>query len=384
MAQPAFGWAAELYRSTVTWMGPDEVNGTDSPTSVENSPAFVTEGTFALDNGVLYYKPLPGEELSDVVAPVLETLVHAKDVHDVVFRGITFADATWLQPSSPEGFLHYHGNGYYTGGEIITISFGEGAGEVKVPADAKPMPGNVVFENCGNVTLEGCRFTRLGAVALEFRGSGSGNVVRDCEIAEVAGGGVVVGGAAEHCRIVNNRIHHIGFDYHGSPAVLLSGTIDATVAHNEIHDVPHVGIVAYDGRGIQVLNNLVHNTMQVLADGGGIYIAGSQGTSHANGALIRGNVVRDTITPYNFGLYTDYGAAWVTIQGNVIHRDDKPVVLEVSPPLEHVAFIGNYWDADPGDAPNGVTLADNVLLTEDGFAADATVADIVAAAGPIG
>jgi hypothetical protein len=383
MAQPAFEWATELYQSVILWEGPEagEHNGVDSPTSAENSPAFLAEGTFAIADGVLHYLPLPGEGLSDVVAPVMETLLRGKGVHDVVFKGITFADATWLQPSSPEGFLHYHGNGYYAGGEITTVSFGEGMGSVNVPADSKSMPGNIVLTDSSRIVFDGCRFTRLGGVALEFQGTSDSNVLRNSVVADVAGGGVVIGGQARDCRIENNHIHHIGLDYHGSPAILLSGTRNVVVAHNEINDVPHAGIVVYAGTGAQVLHNLVHDTMQVLADGGGIYLAGSQGSSHANGALVRGNVVRDTITPYNFALYTDYGAAWITVQGNVIHRNDKPVVLEVSPPLDHVAFIGNFWDADPGGQPNTVTLADNAVLSEESFATDASVADIVAAAG---
>ncbi|MEV0699786.1 right-handed parallel beta-helix repeat-containing protein [Saccharopolyspora sp. NPDC050389] len=384
MAQPAFAWAAQLYRSVITWDDPNagEQNGLDSPTSVENSPAFLTEGTFALADGVLHYLPRPGEELDDVVvAPVLETLLHARDVHGISFRGITFADATWLRPSSPEGFLHYHGNGYHDGGPLHTIVFADGQGQVVVPGDDSAMPGNVVFENSSRVVLEGCRFTRLGAVALEFRGDGEGNALRDSVIDEVAGGGLVIGEGARGHRIENNHIHHIGQDYSGSPAVLLSGTRDTVVAHNQVNDAPHAGIVVYEGHGTQVLNNLVHDTMKVLADGGGIYVSGSQGTSHADGALIRGNVVRDTITSYNFGLYTDYGAAWVTVQGNVVHRADSPVVMEVSPPLEHVAFIGNFWDADPGEPPEGVTLADNTTLPADAFADDPSVAGIMTAAG---
>ena len=54
--------------------------------------------------------------------------MHARDVRDVAFRGITFADATWLRPSAPEGFLHYHGNGYYDGGPIEKVTFAEGQG----------------------------------------------------------------------------------------------------------------------------------------------------------------------------------------------------------------------------------------------------------------
>jgi hypothetical protein len=377
MAQPAFSRATELYRAVLTWEGPDEKFGVDSPTSAENSPSFLTPGTFAVSDGVLHYLPLPGEDVSDVVAPVLETLVRGENVQDVVFRGITFADATWLHPSSPQGFLHYHGNGHFVGGEIMTVEFGEGAGSVKVPVDSASMPGAIVFTGSERVAFEGCRFTRLGGVALELQGSGI--TVRDSTISEISGGGIVVGG--DDCRIENNHVHHIGLDYRGSPAILLSATANAVVAHNEVHDVPHVGIVVYSGTGAQVLNNLVHNTMQVLADGGGIYLAGAQGTSSDDGAVVRGNVVRDTITPYNFALYTDYGAAWITVQDNVIHRNDKPVVLEVSPPLDNVSFIGNYWDADPGKAPDSVTLAHNTVLTEEQFAGNPAVLAIVQAAG---
>ncbi|SDH32417.1 Protein of unknown function [Sinosporangium album] len=380
MAQPAFAWATKLYRAIVPWES-GESYGADSPTSAENSPAFVSEGTFALNGGVLHYMPLPGESLDHVVAPMLETLIHANDVRDVAFRGITFADATWLRPSSPEGFLHYHGNGYYDGGELVVYAFHDGQAEVTGPGgDSPSMPANVIFENASGVTLEGCRFTRLGATALAFHGEGADNVLRGSVIDDVSGGGIIVGGGTR-VHVEENHIHHIGRDYSGSPAVLLTDTHGAVVAHNQVDNVPHAGIVIYEGRGTQVLHNLVHDTMQVLADGGGVYIAGPQGDSPANGALIRGNVIRDTITPYNFALYTDYGAAWVTVEGNVVHRADNPVILEVWPALENVEFTGNYWDADPGQAPAGVTLTANTVLTEEQFATDPAVAGIVAAAG---
>nr|WP_042179634.1 right-handed parallel beta-helix repeat-containing protein [Kibdelosporangium sp. MJ126-NF4]CEL13930.1 hypothetical protein [Kibdelosporangium sp. MJ126-NF4]CTQ88298.1 hypothetical protein [Kibdelosporangium sp. MJ126-NF4] len=382
MAQPAFGWASELYQSVISWDGPGagETNGADNPTSIENSPSFLTEDTYAVADGVLHYLPRHGHHVDEVTVPVLDTLVRAENVHDVVFRGITFADATWLRPGTPEGFLHYHGNGYYDGGEIMTVTFADGAGQVRVPADAASIPGALRFHGCTGITLDRCRLTRIGGVALEFQG-GAGNTVRDSEIDTIAGGGVTVGGAARDCRITNTHIHDIGLEFHGSPAVVVAGTTGTVIAHNEIDHVPHAGIVVYDGTATQVLNNLVHDTMQVLADGGGIYIAGTQGSSYADGALIRGNVVRDTVTPYNFALYTDYGAAWVTVQGNVIHRNDKPAVLEVSPPLDHVAFVGNFWDADPGTAPTTVSLADNTVLAEADFATHDTVAAIVSAAG---
>src|SRR5690606_15799600 len=118
MAQPAFERAARLYRSVGDWDGQrhQEHNGADSPTTAENSPAFLTEGTFALAGGVLHYLPLPGERPGEATAPVLETLLHVRGARDVSFLGLSFADAAWSRPGSPGGFLHYHGNGHYDGG----------------------------------------------------------------------------------------------------------------------------------------------------------------------------------------------------------------------------------------------------------------------------
>ncbi|MFE0147575.1 right-handed parallel beta-helix repeat-containing protein [Nonomuraea sp. NPDC059007] len=379
MAQPAFGWARKLYHSIITWEGGGEHYAVDAPTAAENSPAFLTPGTFAVSDGVLHYLPLPGESLDDVVAPVLETLVHAGGVRGAAFRGITFAEAAWTRPSGQEGFLHYHGNGFYAGGDLQVVTFD--GGQVTVPGDPADIPGNVVVDGASDVRVEGCRFTRLGGVALEFRGAGARNVLLGSEIDEVAGGGVVIRDGAREHRIERTRLRRVGLDYHGSPAILIAGTESTVVARNDVGEVPHNGIVVNAGRGTQVLGNLIHDTMQVLADGGGLYVSGPQGSSYASGALIRGNVIKDTITPYNYGLYTDYGAAWVTVQGNVVHRADNPVVLEVSPPLEHVAFIGNFWDADPGQPPKSVTLSDNTVLGEGALESDPAVADIVAGAG---
>ena len=134
--------------------------------------------------------------------------------------------------------------------------------------------------------------------------------------------------------------------------------------------------------GTRITRNLVTGAMGVLADGGGIYLSGPQGSSE-NGAVISGNVIEDTRTPYNFGLYTDYGATWVTVEGNVVARADNTSVLHVYPPLEHVVYRGNFWDADPigSDAvPDGVTYEGNTTIA-DPAELDAATADIRARAG---
>lgn len=75
--------------------------------------------------------------------------------------------------------------------------------------------------------------------AMNGETSGIGNRFDD-----VSGGAVAIGGrgpagpaANRGNRVENNRVHHVARDYHGSPAILLTGTQDTTVAHNQVNDV---------------------------------------------------------------------------------------------------------------------------------------------------
>ncbi len=387
MAQPAFGWAIDLYNSA--WEG-QVTAGPGLPTRVENDPSFLTEpGTFVLDRSrpgdhVLHYLPRPGEHPSRtrVVAPVLETLLRATDTRDVSFLGIVFADATWLRPGTERGFLHYHGSGYYDGeGDIDKVVIVEGQAWVTVPTRTRTIPAGVVLEDTAGMRFEGCRFTRLGATALGASG-GSDLTVRGCDFDTLAASAVTITGT-RRALIEDNLIQRAGLDYSGSPGIALLDTVGCTVAHNHVTDVPHCGIAAGPGRGTRITRNLLTRTMGVLADGGGVYVAGPQGDSADTGAVISGNVIEDTLTPYNFGLYTDYGAAWVKVEGNVVARADNTAVLHVSPPLEHVVYRGNVWDADPlggDDVPAGVTYEGNATPADE-KEFDAAAAGIRAAAG---
>jgi hypothetical protein len=380
MAQPAFGWAGEVYDSE--WDG-QRSTGLPAPTRVENDPAFLTPGTFALDRArhVLHYLPRPDEDEPHVVAPVLDVLVRATGARDVAFRGLVFADTTWLRPGSDRGFLHYHSNGYYDGGRIGKVEPAEGAW-LTVPEEQEQIPAAVRLHGTTGVRFEGCRFTRLGATGLGATG-GADLVVRGCDFDTLAASAISVTGTRK-ALVEDNLVRHVGLDHSGSAGITFLDTEDCVVTHNHVHDVPHNGIVAGPARGgTRVTRNLVTRTMGVLADGGGVYLSGPQGDSAENGAVISGNVITDTRTPYNFGLYTDYGATRVTVEGNVVARADNTAVLHVYPPLEHVAYRGNFWDADPvgSDAvPDGVTYEGNTTIA-DPAELDAATAAIRARAG---
>ncbi|MEU6035975.1 right-handed parallel beta-helix repeat-containing protein [Actinomadura sp. NPDC047616] len=386
MVEPAFGWAVALYTSA--WEG-QVMDGPGLPTRIENDPSFLSEpGTFVLDRSrpgrhVLHYLPRPGEEPSRtrVVAPALETLVRLTGTRDVSFKGLVFADATWLRPSTERGFLHYHGTGYHDGGAVEKVVIVEDEAWVTVPAAPRTIPACVSLRDTTGIRFEGCRFTRLGATGLGATG-GEDVTVRGCDFDTLAASAVTVTGVRKAV-IEDNLVERIGLDHSGSPGIAIAETVDCVVAHNHVREVPHCGIVAGPGRGTRIVRNLVTGSMSVLADGGGVYLSGPQGDSPGNGAVVSGNVIKDTRTPYNFALYTDYGAAWVTVEGNVVAAADNTAVLQVSPPLENVVYRGNFWDADPmgsDDVPAGVTYEDNTTIA-DKAELDAATTGIQARAG---
>lgn len=353
MDQPCWDLAQALYE------GPELLT---SPTVVENSPDFEAEpGSWYLDRSrpghhELLYFPRPGQDMrhAEVVAPVLESLVTGtgrpgRPLHDVGFRGLTFAYATWLAPSEPAGFP-----------SAWSMYLRPGKGD---DARLLTVPGTVAFRTAERITLEGNRFTHLGAQAVELSGSSSYNVVDGNVISDVSDGGILMGvvppdqkGTNRGNRITNNWIHHIGAEYHAASGIWDTATQDTTLAHNQVDHVPYTGILsgpADDLRGImhgnRILDNRVFATNRLLADGGGIYLRGEQGTSFADGAVISGNAVTSSkYGEWNVGIYTDDSTNWTTVEGNAVY-DYVAAIGGCSEewgdrPVRNVRYRGNFWD----------------------------------------
>lgn len=416
MKQPAFAWAEKVYQAHT----PEDkkfpglnYNGLERPTRIENSLSLLdTPGSFVFDSSrrnqhKLYYIPRDDEDMTEaeVIAPVLERLVHGVGstnfpLRNVTFRGLKFAHATWLQPGGSNGFLHYHGATYYNGsGELMKVAWTEGA-TVMVPMDTETTPCALHFEQSRAITFADNIFTQFGTGALSFAAGCSFNTVSGNVFTDISATPLIIGSTTDdtalradtrHNLIENNWIHHTGKEFAGSSALFATETQSTVIRHNQINDVPHVGISIYGGdtqRNVTITHNLVYNSMQVLADGGAITLASPQGTSPDDAGIVSGNVIRDVITSYNFGLYTDYGASWLKITDNIIYGSDTPVVLEVMPPLRYVTFENNFWDRLPPayeNPPESVTLKGNTLLKGPdmaaAIAANPTASRIAAEAG---
>ncbi|WP_262699601.1 MULTISPECIES: right-handed parallel beta-helix repeat-containing protein [Streptomyces] len=386
MDEPCWRMARALYEEDGEPLG--------GPTDILGSPSFLRNpGSWHLDRSrpghhVLHYLPSRGQDMTraKVVAPALQTLVSGtgradRPLHDITFRGLTFAHATWLEPGEPAGFVSawtkYKRPGVKT---WLTV------------------PGNVVLHRADRITLQGNRFTHLGAQALEISKSSSHNTVEGNEFTDVSAGGVLLGavppdtrGTNTGNRIANNWIHQIGVEHRGAAGIWNIATRDTTIAHNQVNDVPYSGIQSgpdTDRPGTtsrtRILNNRVFRTNQVLNDGGGIYIRGEQGSSFDNGALLSGNVVTDSRQgDFNIGLYTDDATNWVTVRDNVVHSYLASVggCDEPGRPVRNIRYLDNFWDdtvptgivrrpypgawpstADGCGDPKNLTFTDNTLL----------------------
>jgi hypothetical protein len=324
---------------------------------VENAFELLDEpGEWYLDRKArtVYYFPRPGEDLrrAEVIVPALETLVELRGtldqpVHDLHFVGLTFADATWLQPSRighadvQANFLNDLGKPLERDGKVTTVH----NEQIKSPA-------NVVCRAARSVRFERCTFTRLGSGGLDLEQGSQDNVVSGCHFHDLAGTAIQVGdvrkddhhpddlrAVVKNNQIVNNSIHDCCLDYKGGVGIFVGYTDGTVVAHNEICRLPYSGVSVgwgwgwgeedagggaygqkpfYDtpttAKDNRIELNYIHHVMRELADGGGIYTLSIQ-----PGTVIRGNHIHDNPGGPG-GIYLDEGSGSIEVTGNCVYR----------------------------------------------------------------
>jgi len=407
---------------TVSMVGPGSLTNGGHATYIENARELLdTPGEWYLDRAArtVYYMPRKGEDLhhADVEAPVLEKLVDgrgttAAPVHDIAFRGMQFSYATWLAPSSPEGFSEIQAGytisgatGYATEG---LCGFVEG-GACPFGAWTKE-PGNVAVSHGRNIEFSGDAFVHLGAAGLELGDGTQDTQVRGNVFTDISGNGVEIGGVGDALptddadvtrgvQVTDNHLYALPREFTGGVPIVNGYTQHDLISHNQIDHVGYSGIsmgwggwpdkigaraTPNDSHDNTVSDNLITDYMQGLDDGGGIYTQGLTGTSMADGEKVTGNVIHS-----QFGLgksvYTDNGCTYETVSGNVLygasysnvasrHTDYRDDLGNNDPTL----VSGNWWEQGDADSDNkGLVTQGNHIIASP---ADAP-ADVVAAAG---
>ena len=354
--------------------------GLELPQWFENAPELLDEpGEFFLDDAAnaLFYVPRSADDLAHatVTVPTLETLMTVRGTldapaHDIVFRHVTFAYTTWLQPSSADGYPCLQS------GVILAGS----------PGRAMKTPAAVAVAAAHDVTFDGCAFEHLGEAGLSFDGGSHDDLVVGCRFEDLSGTSVSIGDVTHETdhhptdlRTVNRAITvrdsfitRVGAEFFDAPGVFVGYTDGTVLDHDDIFDVPYTGITAGWGwgsvdplaghyttpsisRNNAITHNVVSHHMRMLEDGGGIYVLGAQ-----PGAVMNGNWLANQGHPYG-ALYLDNGTQFFTVTNNLVTASQNWLYVQVYAPIALNNIVsGNFSDADtwfrpqPADPSNMV------------------------------
>ena len=231
-------------------------------------------------------------------------------------------------------------------------------------------------ENC---VVERCHFLYSGSNAIRVDLHGIGNTISGNHIEHMGGAGILLCGYGPGTKdvnrenvIYNNHIHHVGELYWHSPGILLWQSGDNRVANNLIHHTPYSGMIIcgcvtkfVNSRGrelgrsvrrheigqmpadptledvrpfLHTRNNLIeyneiHDAMETLGDGNGIYIRGA-----GAGNVIRRNYVHHLVTPSGAqsAIRTDGGQMDTLIAENLIYQcTSQGITLKLNNRLEN-------------------------------------------------
>jgi len=391
---------------TANLVGPMSVG--KRPEYVENAYELLgTPGQFYFDrpSHTIYYVPRRGEDLNraDVELPVLETLIEGSGsasapINDITFSGIQFSYATWLAPSGPDGFSEIQANYQVTGPD----GYSRQALCHLVPDGMCPYGAwtrahaNISLSFAHDVRFLNDDFIHLGAAALTLGDGAQNDTVQGCIFTDISGNGVQLGGVGaplasideftSQNRIENNLFRNIGAEFRGGIPIVVGYARHTIIAHNQIDHVPYAAISmgwggwpdkikqageANNSTGNVIRDNLIHDLMIDLSDGGGIYTQGLTGTDLRDGERITGNVIYDQFSS-GHEIYTDNGSSMITVSGNVMfntdhdnwgsrHHDyyDGQNGMNFDP----LAIEDNYWQqGDPDSSKGNVTVKGNRII----------------------
>jgi len=299
---------------------------------LENAFEFLdAEGEWYLKaaSNEVFYKPRAEEDASTIVAvaPKLLQLIRLQGTPDapvknVHFRGIVFEHSTWLEPSE-EGFATSQADNIVKGSE----------GRHRIP-------GAIHVQDAENIRFEGNVFRNLGATAVVLWSGVRDSAFVGNTFENISASGISIGMDLEQhpadpsqvCRdnvIKNNFITKVGRDYHSSVGIFAGYTEGLAIENNELVDMPYTGISVGWGWTLEktalknnlIKRNRIHNVMNLLADGAGIYTLSKQpGTTIIENYIF--NIARST-SAGDFvlvGIYLDEGSSLITLTNNLLEN----------------------------------------------------------------
>jgi len=320
-------------------------------------------------------------------------------VHDITFSGITFEYTTWNAPTA---------TGYIDNQAGIQWTAGNGWVPVKTPGALEVVRGN-------NITFSGDVITNTGDTGVDFSDGTQNSTLSGSTVTYTGGNGVNLGEADDYYQtstalmtandtVTQNVITHNGTDYHDGIGVWGGYTRGAVISRNNVGYEPYGGInvgwgwgwqsscsmqsaqglsacrhgTSYAG-GNQILNNSIHDVMQVLRDNAFIYTLGGQGGG--NGSLT--SVISGNYGNGQGGGYPDEGSSWWQIQNNVWNITSGAAAWTYiwTPTVNNITFGTNYSNVS-GATNNGTNIHFTQAVIVSNGQWPAAAQSIIANAGP--
>jgi len=307
--------------------------------ALENGAAFLDQpGEWQMDRaaGRLRYRPLPGQspESAMVIAPASSGLLAVRGgdtpdrfVQNLHFRGLAFEYSSFTMLPAER----------YAGIQAAYHSADPSQGRF-------PVPAAVHFERARNCSLRDSVVRHLGGSGVWLGQQCADCVIEGSVIRDVAANGVMIGEdrsrkfdekpwiasapnqVAVRNVVCNCLIEEVGRQFHGAVGVWTGIAAQTLISHNTVRRTTYTGIsvgwmwnpTPTPCRANRIEFNHIHEVMQILSDGGGIYTLGLQ-----PGSVIRGNCIHGV--PLNAGraesngMFLDEGTTDYTIEENTIY-----------------------------------------------------------------
>lgn len=355
------------------------VNAYIVPTYIENAYEVLDEeGEWYINRrtNYVYYKPKEGQDMNTVntVIPVLEDLFyvggydyHAK-TENIVFRGLTFRDTTWMHPTDFRVFRS---------GQNSFVKNVSAAQNSWLQYDTAA----VTFEKAKDISFEENIIYALGNTGIRIiEGSEKLNIVGN-HIYDTGSSAMVVGSVRDtelypkderrmvrDISVTNNYMHHNSQDMVVRGAITVGYPRNLHLRHNELHDCPYSGLHVGWGwggmkqkalEGFVLEYNYIHDYMKGwgTVDGGGIYCLGyTSDKNWENKNQIVRNYFKDNYTRSDTAggnIYLDNTSSHYLIEGNVIDNrvgskiggaDAKPFAMTTYTPIDNI-FRDNFATA---------------------------------------
>lgn len=308
---------------------------------LENAYGFLQEnGDWFYDpdeqNLYLYAQDGAALENTAFTVPVLETFLFVEG-EGISFNGITFAYGGYQIPAW--GFYGLQAHFYY--GEDMTERIPEKfAVQVTASTDFRVENcrfmrslggGLLIGEKCRDVCIHRCEFFGIGSTALAV---GHGRAQAD---AVDPYGNITISGC---------HIHHNGYSNNGSVGLWTAFMKNTVIEDNHIHDLPYSGMSVgwrwddepTNAAGLRIRRNYIHDVMQMLCDGAGIYLLGN-----IPDTVVEENLLCRSVNGNGFQL--DQGTCHMVLRGNVVNGAGHEAV-HINP-IHDVTFEGNTLAGAP-------------------------------------